>query len=222
MDALITFSAFWTWLFVFILLDQRDSREQLEGLGAALFYSMVALTAVLLQGFWTIKARPEWWSPTWGKSGRLSASQLAWVAVALIAAMLAVGDRLTSRVFLASWLVLLYGCLLVANRYLPGKIIETVYQGRKERALLLMNGEVPEGLGEWRAYQEMIGVDCIEYLPDFSAADLAAIKRTVQEANVTQVMLMSRPKGEVASRLEEICQGAGAILWVGPGGISGV
>jgi hypothetical protein len=68
----------------------------------------------------------------------------------------------------------------------------------------------------------MIGVDCIEYLPDFSAADLAAIKRTVQEANVTQVMLMSRPKGEVASRLEEICQGAGAILWVGPGGISGV
>ena len=37
MDALVTFSAFWAWLFVFILVEQVDSREQLDALGAALF-----------------------------------------------------------------------------------------------------------------------------------------------------------------------------------------
>ena len=35
MDALITFSTFWVFLFVFVLVQQTDSRSQLEAIGAA-------------------------------------------------------------------------------------------------------------------------------------------------------------------------------------------
>lgn len=127
MAAVVTFSTFWTWLFLYILVGQASSRELLEGLGAALFYSLAALTAVMLQGFWTIKRRPRWWSPAWRQSLRLSTSQILWVGTALFLAVWAVGDRATSRLFLGSWLMLLYGCFVAANRYLPAKIIEMVH-----------------------------------------------------------------------------------------------
>ena len=210
MDALITFSTFWVFLFVFVLVQRTDSRSQLEAIGAALFYSCIALAAVIGHGFRTVHSRPDWWAPTWEESHKLSSHQVLWAALALAGALLAVGDMATSRVFLAVWLLVLYGCLLMANRFLPQKIIETVYEGRRERALMLMNGEAPAGLQKWRIYQEKIGVECIDYLPDFSEADLAAIERTVEERNVTQVMLMKWPEEEVESRLRGICDRLGA------------
>src|SRR5687768_3392236 len=157
MDALITFSTFWVFLFVFILLQRTDSQSQLEALGAALFYSCIALAAVIGHGFRTVHSRPDWWAPTWEESHKLSSHQVLWVALLLAAALLAVGDMATSRVFLTVWLLVLYGCLLMANRFLPQKIIEAVYEGRKERALLLMNAEAPDGLQKWRAYRDKIG-----------------------------------------------------------------
>src|SRR5688500_10817286 len=130
MDAVITFSTFWAFLFVFVLLEQSDSRAQLEMLGAALFYSLTALAAVVLQGFRTIYSRPHWWQANWAMSHKLSLNQVLWVALALCAALAAIGDINTSRIFLLSWLALLFLCLLLANRFLPGKIIEAVSDGR--------------------------------------------------------------------------------------------
>ena len=214
MDALITFSTFWVFLFVFVLVQRTDSRSQLEAIGAALFYSCIALAAVMVPGFRTVHSRPDWWAPTWKESHKLSSHQVLWVALALAGALLAVGDMATSRVFLAGWLLVLYGCLLMANRFLPQKIIEAVYEGRREGTLLLMNGEAPDGLTKWRAYQEKIGVVCIDYLPDFSEVDLAAIERMVEEQNVTQVMVMKRPEEVVVSKLTEICDRVGARFMV--------
>src|SRR5688572_3179954 len=97
MDALITFSTFWLCLFVFVLLHHGDARAQLEAIGAALVYSLVALTAVMLQGFRTIKTRAEWWAATWKESHKLASDQAWWVALALCAALVAVGDIATSR-----------------------------------------------------------------------------------------------------------------------------
>ncbi|HEX7860873.1 MAG TPA: acyl carrier protein [Verrucomicrobiae bacterium] len=215
MDALITFSTFWVFLFVFVLVQQTDSRSQMEAIGAALFYSCIALAAVMLHGFRTVHSRPDWWAPTWEESHKLSSHQVLWVALALAGALLAVGDMATSRVFLAAWLLVLYGCLLMANRFLPQKIIETVYEGRREFALLLMNGEVTEGVKKWRTYQEKIGVGCIEYLPDFSEADLVAIARTVEERNVTRMVLMRAPEERILRELVKICDKVGAGLMVG-------
>ena len=58
-------------------------------------------------------------------------------------------------------------------------------------------------------------MDCIEYLPDFSQADLAAIERTVEERNVTGVILMKAPEERILEELIGICDRAGARLMIG-------
>lgn len=213
MDALIAFSTYWAYLFVFILLQPGGSRAHEEALGAALFYSVTALVAIIVQGFRTISAKTEWWRGSWRASHELSFNQVLWVAVSLSLALVAIGDITTSRTFLLTWLLLLYLCLLVANRWLPAKIVETVYEGRRERMIFLGNMESTKALAGWREYQQRIGTEFIHYLPDFSIADMANLERLMRERNVTQLILMELP--EVKFNLHyimDVCERVGARL----------
>ena len=208
MDAVIAFSTFWAYLFVFILLVQGDSRAQLDMLGAALFYSLTVLAAIILQGFRTIYSRRNWWRANWSISHKLSLNQTFWAALALCIALAAIGDINTSRIFLLSWLALLYCCLLLANRYLPGKIIETVSDGRAERTMLL--GELSPNLFPWRDYLEMSGSEIFEYIPDFSIQEIANLERVFNDRNVTEVVFVEVPKQSTYLRsVMEICDRVG-------------
>jgi hypothetical protein len=197
-----------------MLLQQGDLRVQLEAIGAALFYSLVALTAVMVQGFRTIQMRPAWWMPAWRESHRLASDQVLWVALALCAALAAVGDIATSRTFLATWLVLLYGSLTIGNRYLPAKIIETIYEGRGELALLLIDSELDIEIEGWRESQKKNGVESIDFRTNFAPADMAEIERLVRDRNVTTMLILNWPEDPVLNQLVEICERAGARLLI--------
>ena len=213
MDALITFSTFWAYLFVFILLQPGNARSTTENLGASLIYSLVGLVAVMLQGFRTIYTAPQWWSPSWRESHKLSLNQVTWVALTLCIAIVAMGDLTSSRAFLFLWLPLLYGCLLVANRFLPRKITETVYDGRQERTMLLGNMESASGLNGWRPFQERMDADIFDYVPDFSIAGIASLERVMRDRNVTRVILMEVPELKFnLNYILEICDRVGARL----------
>jgi lipopolysaccharide/colanic/teichoic acid biosynthesis glycosyltransferase len=216
MDALITFSTFWAYLFLFLLVRPGDSHFQLDSLGAALFYSLTALAAVVAQGFKTIYSHPQFWSPHWEQSHRLSLNQVIWVALTLCVAIVAIGDFTSSRLFLFSWLGVLYLSLLLTNRFLPRKIIEAVFEGRHERIVIMGQTQSIEPLASWREYQEKSGAEIFEYLPDFSIADMANLERMMTDRHVTQLILMELP--ELKFNLQhvlEVCDrvGAKALLW---------
>ncbi|MGZ8938442.1 MAG: sugar transferase [Limisphaerales bacterium] len=194
MDALITFSTFWAYLFVFILLQPRNMRATTENLGASLIYSLVGLVAVMLQGFRTIYTQPQWWSSSWSESHKLSLNQVTWVGLALCVAIVAMGDLTSSRAFLFLWLPILYVCLLLANRFLPRKITETVYDGRLERTMLLGNMESVNTVTGWRQFQERVDADMFDYVPDFSIAGMATLERVMRDRNVTQIILLEVPE----------------------------
>src|SRR5688572_6660327 len=216
MDALITFSTFWAYLFVFLLVRPGDSQFQLDGLGAALFYSLTALAAVITQGFKTIYSHPQWWTPHWEYSHRLSLNQVIWVALTLCVAIVAIGDFTSSRLFLLSWLVALYVSLLLANRFLPRKIIEAVFEGRSERIVIMGQTKSVETLASWRQYQEESRAEIFEYIPDFSIADMANLERMMTDRHVTQLILMELPELKFnLHHVLEVCDrvGARALLW---------
>ena len=194
MDALLTFSSFWAYLFVFILLQPGDARVEVDDLGAALFYSLAGLAAVILQGFKTIYARPEWWTQSWKQCHRLSLNQVVWVGLTLCVAIVAIGDFSTSRLFLFSWILLLYGVLLLANRFLPPKIVETVFDGRRERIAVLGRVDSTETLESWRKYQEQMGAEFFDYIPDYSIAGMASLERLMTDRHVTQLILLELPE----------------------------
>src|SRR5688572_20182542 len=216
MDALITFSTFWAYLFLFLLVRPGDSEFQLDSLGAALFYSLNALGAVVAQGFKTIYSQPQWWSPRWERSHRLSLNQVIWVALALCVAIVAIGDFTSSRLFLFSWLAVLYLSLLLSNRFLPRKIIEAVFEGRHERIVIMGQTQSIEPLASWREYQEKSGAEIFEYIPDFSIADMANLERMMTDRHVTQLILMELPELKFhLHHVLEVCDrvGAKALLW---------
>jgi lipopolysaccharide/colanic/teichoic acid biosynthesis glycosyltransferase len=121
-------------------------------------------------------------------------NQVVWVALTVCVAIVAIGDFSTSRLFLLSWLVLLYALLLAANRFLPRKIVETVFEGRRERIAVLGNAESTETLASWRKYQEQIGTEFFDYIPDFSIAGMANLERLMTDRHVTQLILLELPE----------------------------
>ena len=194
MDALITFSTFWAYLFVFILLQPGNVRAPTENLGASLIYSLVGLVAVMLQGFRTIYTAPQWWNPSWRESHKLSLNQVLWVGLGLCVAIVAMGDLTSSRAFLFLWLPVLYGCLVMANRFLPRKITETVYDGRTERTMLLGNMESVSAITGWQQFKEKMDTDIFDYVPDFSISGMANLERVMRDRNVTRVLLLEVPE----------------------------
>ena len=215
MDALITFSSYWAFLFLFVLLSPAGSHHHVEFWDRYLIHSFVALGAVLLQGARTIYSHPGWWAPTLKESHRLSLSQIFNVAVGISLLLVASGDRTLSRTFFFCWLPLLYLSLLMANRFLPAKITETVYHGWRERTVFLGNVESTEALAAWRRQQEAMGTDFLDYHPDFSIADLANLERLMRERNVTQLVLTEIP--EIKYNLHyviDICERLGVRLMV--------
>ena len=215
MDALITFSSFWAFLFILILLDQTNSSRYSDSFDRYLIYSFIAFAAILWQGLRSFYSHPRWWTPNFEESHHLSLNQVLSVAVVLALFLLATNDKSISRLFLIPWLSLLYFCLLVANRFLPAKIAETVFPGWRERTVFLGTLESTWALARWRKHQEAMGTEFLDYKPDFSISDLANLERILRERNVTQLILTEIP--EVKYNLHyiiDICDRVGVQMMV--------
>jgi len=215
LDGLIAFSSFWIYLFVFILAHPGNPAHYFEFLDRYFAYSFVALGAVLLQGARGMYSNPRWWSPNFKDSHSLSLNQVFYVAIGISFFLVATKDKSISRLFLFSWLPLLYGALLVANRFLPVKIAETVYRGRTERTIFLGTPESARALASWREYQETLGIEFLDYKPDLSISDLANLENLIKEKNVSQLILTEIP--DVKYNLHFIidtCERAGVRLMV--------
>jgi exopolysaccharide biosynthesis polyprenyl glycosylphosphotransferase len=213
LDAFITFSCFWACLLAFILLHPGNPAHYFEFLDRYFVYSLVALGAILLHGARTLYSHPRWWTPNFKESHNLSLNQVFNVAIGISFFLVATKDKSISRIFLFSWLPLLYVALLAANRFLPHKIAETVFSGRRERTVLLGSPDAARSLAAGRDYQETQGTAFLEDKPDFSISDLAGLENLIREQNVTKLILTEIP--EVKYNLQyviEICERAGVRL----------
>lgn len=215
LDGLITFSSFWIYLSLFVWVHPGDPSHYGEFWDRYLVYSLIALGAVLLQGARSIYSNPRWWSPNLKESHNLSLNQVFNVAIGISLFLVATKDKSISRLFLFSWLPLLYGVLLAANRFLPMKIAGIVYRGRRERTIFLGDLEAARALGGWREYQETLGTEFLDLKPDFSITDLASLETLIRNQNVSQLILTEIP--EVKYNLHYIidtCERMGVRLMV--------
>ena len=193
MDAIMALSLFWAFLFVFIALDSGNPLYYLGFLDRYLVYSLLAFGIILLHGARTIYSNPRWWTPSFRESHHLSLNQTINVAVAISLFLVATKDKGISRIFLFSWLPVLYGALLVANRYLPLKIGQAFSRDGRDRAVFLGGRESFQALAPWREYQKTLGTEFIEYKADFSISDLTRLEHLIRRENVTQVIVTEIP-----------------------------
>ncbi|HTG43313.1 MAG TPA: hypothetical protein VK633_02155, partial [Verrucomicrobiae bacterium] len=163
MDAGITLSLFWCYLFLFMLLHPGNPPIFTGFLDRYFVYSLLAFGAVVLQGARTLYTHPRWWRPVLKESHHLSLNQVFHVGIGISLFLVATKDKSISRIFLFSWLPLLYAALLVSNRFLPKKIGDTLYRHRKERTIFLGSPEAAQALTGWRDYQETLGTEFLQF-----------------------------------------------------------
>jgi putative colanic acid biosynthesis UDP-glucose lipid carrier transferase len=147
------------------------------------------------------------------ESHNLSLNQVFNIAIGISLFLVATKDKSISRIFLFSWLPLLYGVLLAANRFLPEKIGGSFYRNRRERTIFLGSIESAEALSAWREFQKTQGAEFLECKPDFTISELGRLEQLIRQERATQVILTEIP--EVKYNLHyviEICERLGVRL----------
>jgi exopolysaccharide biosynthesis polyprenyl glycosylphosphotransferase len=214
-DAMVTLSLFWVCLLIFVVLRPADPLFYLELLDRYLVYSLLAFGIILLHGARTIYSQPRWWTPALKESHHLSLNQVVHVAVGISLFLVATKDKGISRIFLFSWLPVLYGVLLAANRFLPEKIAQTLSKETRDRAIFLGGPDSLQALAGWREYQATLGTEFIEYKAEFSISDLSHLEQLIRRQNATQLIVTEIP--ELKYNLHyiiDVCERLGVRLLV--------
>ncbi len=135
---------------------------------------------------------------------KLSLRQTLTVLGVLLLFLVAQKDTAISRVFLFSFIPVLYGALTVLNRTLPRVIAASLFDsGRRERTLLLGSPSLARRIMPWIESKSRYGVDIVGLVTDErepvgdlpwpiigNPADLAVLANT---SGATQVILLAMP-----------------------------
>jgi exopolysaccharide biosynthesis polyprenyl glycosylphosphotransferase len=166
----------------------------------------------------------------WVDSAALAFRQITMVTLVVFTLIVATKDRSVSRVFLASYLVLTWGLLLIVNQTLPRALAKLAFSGHHLLPTLFIgHSRARARLEHWLAQKEHLGIRPVGFLSDEPEAlaqearsegtrylgPMQALARVIEERDVGQVILLdlSSRSGET-ERILEICQAAGCRLLI--------
>jgi exopolysaccharide biosynthesis polyprenyl glycosylphosphotransferase len=139
----------------------------------------------------------------------------AYIGGAILLAMVLLKDAGISRLFLFSFLPLLYLFFLIAHLTLPKLLVRTLFSDRHERRVLLVGS--PRKVREmklWCQQTAELGLDVANLLEDSEqvlgapnlpeSVDLDRLERTIRQEKIQQIILLELPPDQ--SHLEKIIQ----------------
>lgn len=221
-QAVLAVGAFWVWLAVFNwLYDPPAFEVSRYGVYCAIAASALVGRAALLG-----RHRAGVLRQGVGRRLRYAADQTLWMAVVLAFFVVAAKDKSISRVFLFSWLPVLYVTLAAANAALPAWLARRFFQGaRIERTLIYALHADLGYLGHWLRRQETLGIQVIGCLSDDPRSDAVVgipvlggtddLERVLTESRATQLLVPELPLfSNVLRFLAEVCEARGVRLLV--------
>lgn len=163
---------------------------------------------------------------SWVDSAWLTTRQTVVVALFIFAFMFAFKDREMSRLFVGTYLALLWVVLLFVNLGLPRFLCRLFFE-RNHRIPTLFIGSAKslDRLKHWLASKEMLGLQPVGFLsekeipqtesaPSFLGG-LNSLPRILSERQVVQVIVLELPSTALESQfIIETCQGKGCRLLI--------
>ncbi len=137
----------------------------------------------------------------WVSALRRTNLEAAALAFCVFAVAVATKDKAISRVFLATYLVVAWGSLLLMNRYLPGFMSRRIFNARETvRTVLVGSPRLAERLKDWSQWQAAIGIEILG-LVSFSESEQAPeglkplglvenLESVIKQYNVDQVVVL--------------------------------
>jgi exopolysaccharide biosynthesis polyprenyl glycosylphosphotransferase len=163
---------------------------------------------------------------SWVDAANIATRQAAYVALFIFTFMFVTKDRAISRLFLGTYLCMLFGVELLINRGLPTLLSRLLF-GRHHRVPTLFVGSAEQigRLRDWLANTEALGIEPVGFLtPDGAPADESPypflgpsvlLDKTIEERMVAQVIVLNIPSSRTEGRaLIEICQNRGCRLLI--------
>lgn len=163
---------------------------------------------------------------SWLDSAWLTTRQVMGVALFIFAFMFAFKNREMSRLFVSSYLALLWGVLLFVNVGLPRALCRLFFErSRLVPTLFIGSQKSLDKLKHWLASKEMLGLQPVGFLsekeipqsestPSFLGG-LNSLPRILSERQVVQVIVLELPSTASESQfIIETCQGKGCRLLI--------
>lgn len=159
---------------------------------------------------------------SWIDAARIATRQTGFVALFIFTLMFATKDRAVSRIFLGSYLALLWIVELFINVHLPRILCQMLFQ-RQHLAPTLFIGRAKQlgGLREWLETKKALGIEPVGFLTaDGQPRDagdtlsflgpITHLERVIEQKRVAQVIVLEMPPTDLESRfIIEVCQNHG-------------
>ncbi len=169
---------------------------------------------------------PRFHMLNWMDAGSLASRQTAYIALLVFAFMFAFKDRAMSRLFVGTYLVLVWVILVLFNMGLP-KLLSQIFfeKGRRMPTLFIGSESTLQRLKGWLASKEMLGLHPVGFLSDSMGAGsvsappflgpVAKLPQMIEQHHVAQVMLLEIPRDpDEGVALLETCQRLGCRLLI--------
>ena len=163
---------------------------------------------------------------SWVDSARLTTRQTVIVALFLFAFMFVIKERSMSRMFIGTYLVLLWSMLLFVNLGLPRFLCRLFFErSRRVPTLFIGSQKSLDKLKYWLASKELLGLQPVGFLseqelprsestPSFLGG-LSSLPRILTERQVVQVIVLELPStGAESQFIIETCQSKGCRLLI--------
>jgi exopolysaccharide biosynthesis polyprenyl glycosylphosphotransferase len=213
--------AFWLWL----PLSQRSWDISHLNLTQYAFYDAVLVIGIVAA--YVTATNNVWFSQrSFFDCQRAATRQLVFAAGLIVILLIGERDQTISRVFLFSFLPVLYAILILTHRFLPPEIQKLSFGGVRIQRVLLAGsaGNVPK-LHSWLHHKQrhgygIAGVVChdrpsgiLNGVPILGTMD--DLERVIQDQDITQVILVEFPMfGDFLAHYTLVCERHGVRLMV--------
>jgi exopolysaccharide biosynthesis polyprenyl glycosylphosphotransferase len=201
---------FWLWLAVTMAMFHSSDPFDWEHY---LFYQLTAALGLLWASINSHKLNDAIDRSDPLASHIVALRNAAYVGGAILLVMVLLRDAGISRLFLFSFLPLLYVAFLVAHLTLPKLLVRTLFSDRHERRVLLVGSAVKvREMKRWCRQTAELGLDVANLLEDSDqflgasnlpeSVDLERLERTIRHEKIQQIILLELPPEQ--SNLEKI------------------
>jgi putative colanic acid biosynthesis UDP-glucose lipid carrier transferase len=221
--AFVLVASFWSYLGLLVLIFHADNGYNY---GQYLLYQLAALCGLGLSSINSHRLNDRVLRCDVLGSHSIALRNVLFVAGAILLLLVLFKDPQISRLFLFSYLPLLYVVFFYAHRHLPRFVMRTFFSNRYQRkALLVGPTEKAREMKDWCKQTVELGLD-ISYLVENSAEqdgfvhlteieNLRLLERTIARGRIQQLILLELPsQQQVLGEIARLCNRLGTRLLV--------
>lgn len=159
LQGIAVFTGFSCW---YAVVDLLFSKELVGGFGGYSLYGGIAVAALMVRATYRAGSDALQLSGLFRGRLNLTGRQTLFVGLVVTVFLVATKDKEISRVFLFSWIPVLYLTLALTNLAMPHLVLKMVFSKNHRQRFLLVTRQVrpenSERLGEWLRRQQRMGI----------------------------------------------------------------